>query len=154
MPGRLSRPEDIQSVDGTLANPYGILGPRGLTDDEAGLPDWQTGGVRLTHNALCADVTLNGPFFAPLCYSWQSMMPRRGLHESTEKRRLIAEVIAANGAKNYCDDCVRAAAKVNRIYATEEAMSRIAAEMRFLREKSVCAGCGQTRTTTRAGAKA
>ena len=97
---------------------------------------------------------LNGPFFAPLCYRWQSIMRGRGLRGSTEKRRLIAEVIAANGDKNYCDDCVRAAAKVNRIYATEQAMNRIAVEMKFLREKSVCAGCGQTRTTTRASAKA
>jgi hypothetical protein len=62
-------------------------------------------------------------------------------------------VIAANGDKNYCDDCVRDAAKVNRNYANEAAMSHIAVEMGFWRGKSVCAGCGQTRTTTRAGAE-
>ena len=79
-------------------------------------------------------------------------MRGRGLRGSTEKRRLIAEVITANGDKHVCDDCVRDAAKVNRIYASEAAMRQIATEMGFWREKSICAGCGQTRTTTRARA--
>lgn len=75
-------------------------------------------------------------------------MRGRGLRGSTEKRRRIAEVIAASHGKSFCDDCARDAAHVTRIYASEAVMSQLALEMGFLREKSVCTQCGVTRMTT------